>query len=84
VASNLNKSKHTYYIIKHVIYVIHYIDIHVEYLIQCHTRNKLLRHTHRILITIVITYIAAFLPSTVYEGVTNRHAIESMHVYTRC
>jgi len=34
--------------------------------------------------TYVITDIAAFILLTVYEGVTNRHAIESMHVYTRC
>jgi len=32
----------------------------------------------------VITDIAAFILLTVYEGVTNRHAIESMYVYTRC
>jgi len=33
----------------------------------------------------VITDIAAFIILfTVYEGVTNRHAIESMLVYIRC
>jgi len=30
----------------------------------------------------VITDMAAYILLTVYEGVTNRHAIESMHVYT--